>query len=179
MVEIARRKIVITGGAGLVGQNLILRLTAKGFGNIVAIDKHPTNVKILEKYHPGVRVIHCDLSEDSQTGAWESELAGCPALVIAHAQIGGVEPKEYVRNNVEATKRLLEAAVRHKVPYLVNISSSVVKSMAVDDYTETKKAQEALIVDCGIKAGRTERIKPRSVCSAEHTSRMVCPNWWA
>jgi nucleoside-diphosphate-sugar epimerase len=151
MTEARKGKIVITGAAGLVGQNLILRLTAKGFINIVAIDKHPTNVKILEKYHPGIRVIHCDLSEDSQTEAWESELAGCQALVIAHAQIGGVEPREYVKNNVEATKRLLEAAVRHKVPYLVNISSSVVKSMAVDDYTETKKVQEALVVDCGIK----------------------------
>lgn len=71
--------------------------------------------------------------------------------MIGHAQIGGIEPKAYVRNNVEATERLLEAAVRHKVPYLVNISSSVVNSMAVDDYTETKKAQEALVAATGIK----------------------------
>jgi len=78
-------------------------------------------------------------------------LAGCDALVIAHAQIGGVDPAEFVRNNVTATKRLLEVALRHKVPYIVSISSSVVNSKAVDDYTETKKSQEALVAACGIK----------------------------
>ncbi len=151
MVENERGKIVITGAAGLVGQNLIPRLTAKGFTDIAAIDKHPTNVKILEKYHPTVRVFHSDLAESSQASQWQGELAGCQALVIGHAQIGGIEPKEYTRNNVDATERLLDAALRHKVPYIVSISSSVVASMVVDDYTETKKAQEALVAACGIK----------------------------
>jgi nucleoside-diphosphate-sugar epimerase len=151
MTEIRRGKIVITGAAGLVGQNLIPRLRAKGFTEIVAIDKHPTNVTILKKHYPGVRVIHCDLADDDQADAWKTELAGSQGLVIAHAQIGGLEPKEYVRNNVEATERLLEQAVRHHVPYIVNISSSVVNSMAIDNYTETKKAQETLVAACGIK----------------------------
>jgi nucleoside-diphosphate-sugar epimerase len=151
MAEIKNKKIVLTGAAGLVGQNLVPRLTARGFPEIVAIDKHPTNVKILEKYHPTIRVLNRDLAENNKVNGWEAELAGCQALVIAHAQIGGVEPEEYVRNNVVATERLLEAAVRHKVPYIVSISSSVVNSMAIDDYTETKKAQEALVAACGIK----------------------------
>jgi nucleoside-diphosphate-sugar epimerase len=151
MTEIRRGKIVVTGAAGLVGQNLIPRLTARGFTEIVAIDKHPTNVTILKKYHPSVRVIQCDLADGDQLNAWKAELADSQGLVIAHAQIGGLEPKEYVRNNVEATERLLEQAVRHRVPYIVSISSSVVNSMAVDNYTETKKAQEALVAACGIK----------------------------
>jgi nucleoside-diphosphate-sugar epimerase len=150
MAENKGRKVVITGAAGLVGQNLIPRLKAKGFTDIVAIDKHPTNVKILEKFHPSLRVLHRDLA-DVSTGDWASELAGCQALVIGHAQIGGIVPEEYVRNNVVATERLLEAAARHQVPYIVSISSSVVNSMAVDNYTETKKAQEALVAASGIK----------------------------
>ena len=126
---------------------------ARNFTEIVAIDKHPTNVRILEKYHPTIRVLNQDLAERSSNGAngWESEVAGCQALVIGHAQIGGIDPAEYVRNNVEATERLLGAAVRHKVPYIVNISSSVVNSAAIDNYTETKKAQEALVAGSGIK----------------------------
>jgi nucleoside-diphosphate-sugar epimerase len=151
MTETRKGKIVITGAAGLVGQNLIPRLTAKGFTEIVAIDKHPTNVKILKKYHPAVRVLHKDLAEESTTThGWGEELIACEALVIAHAQIGGVDPEEFVRNNVLATERLLEAAIRYKVPYIVSISSSVVNSMAVDNYTETKKVQEALVAACGI-----------------------------
>src|SRR5947209_3559807 len=144
------RKIVITGAAGLVGQNLIPRLEHKDFGNIVAIDKHPSNVDILQKYHPGIRVLRHDLAVQNHEDSWSAELAGCEALVIAHAQIGGNNSDEFVRNNVTATERLLEAAIRHRVPYLVNISSSVVNSLAVDNYTETKKAQEKLVLASGI-----------------------------
>jgi nucleoside-diphosphate-sugar epimerase len=151
MTETRKGKIVITGAAGLVGQNLIPRLRAKGFTEIVAMDKHPTNVKILKKYHPTVRVLHKDLAEEStSTHGWGEELIACEALVIAHAQIGGVDSEEFIRNNVLATERLLEAAIRYKVPYIISISSSVVNSMAVDNYTETKKVQEALVAACGI-----------------------------
>lgn|SRR5271170_3193194 len=147
-----KKKIVITGAAGLVGQNLIPRLLSSELTNIVAIDKHPANTAILRKSHPALRVLESDLaSDESGTGEWQTELAGCDVLVIGHAQIGGIVPEDFVRNNIRATERLLEAALRHKVPYLVSISSSVVNSMAVDHYTETKKAQEALVAASGIK----------------------------
>ncbi len=145
-----QKKVVITGAAGLVGQNLIPRLTSKGFTSLVAIDKHPINTAILQKSYPSVRLLNEDLAME-HGGKWEQELAGSDALVIGHAQIGGSSTADFVRNNVNATERLLEAALRHKVPYIVGISSSVVNSMAVDDYTETKKAQEALIVASGIR----------------------------
>jgi len=142
------RKIVITGAAGLVGQNLIPRLQSKNLGELVAIDKHPTNTAILRQLHPNLRVIEADLAEP---GPWQNELEGCTHLVMSHAQIGGLFHDEYVRNNVTASERLLEAALRYNVPYAVSISSSVVNSMAIDDYTETKKAQEALNAASGIK----------------------------
>lgn len=145
------KKIVITGAAGLVGQNLIPRLISSKLTNIVAIDKHPVNTAILRKSHPALRVLECDLASDEKTAEWQTELAGCDVLVIGHAQIGGIVPEDFVRNNIRATERLLEAALKYKVPYLVSISSSVVNSMAVDHYTETKKAQEALVAASGIK----------------------------
>jgi len=144
----ANRKIVITGAAGLVGQNLVPRLKRQNLGELVAIDKHPKNTAILRQLHPELRVIEADLAEP---GLWQQELEGCTHLMIGHAQIGGLFPEEYVRNNITATERLLEAALKYKVPYAVSISSSVVNSMAVDDYTETKKAQEALEVASGMK----------------------------
>jgi nucleoside-diphosphate-sugar epimerase len=144
------KRIVVTGAAGLVGQNLIPRLKRQGFSEIVAIDKHPDNLAILREQHPDIRVIDADLADPS-TDTWSSELAGCDALVIGHAQIGGLTMDVFVRNNQQATERLLEAALKHKVPYAVSISSSVVNSVAVDFYTETKKAQEALIAQSGIK----------------------------
>jgi nucleoside-diphosphate-sugar epimerase len=145
------KKIVISGAAGLVGQNLILRLPSRNLVNIVAIDKHSSNTEILRKNCPEVRVLQNDLAEVDRSNEWRGELSGCDALVIAHAQIGGLASEDFVRNNITATERLLDAALFHKVPYIVGISSSVVNSMAIDDYTETKKAQEALVVSAGIK----------------------------
>ena len=51
-MEPDRRPIVITGAAGLVGQNLIPRLKARVIPALVAIDKHPANAAILRSCIP-------------------------------------------------------------------------------------------------------------------------------
>ena len=142
------QRVVVTGAAGLLGQNLIPRLKASGIDQIVAIDKHAANVKILKQLHPDIQIIEADLAEP---GDWQKAFQGCTDLIIAHAQIGGLYSSEYIRNNVSATERVLEAASHADVPYVVSISSSVVNSQAKDDYTETKKAQEALVARSGLK----------------------------
>ena len=140
-------KLVLTGAAGLVGQNLVVELKAQGYDNIVAIDKHAYNLQILKQLHPDVTAIEQDLAED---GSWTEAMAGAACVVQLHAQITGKTSDLFVRNNIDASRRVLEAARHHAVPYLVHISSSVVNSVADDDYTNTKKAQEKLVVSSGI-----------------------------
>lgn len=140
-------KIVLTGAAGLVGQNLVVELESQGYSNLVAIDKHDYNLAILRKLHPGVRCVASDLAEP---GAWQDEFAGAACVVQLHAQITGKHPDLFVRNNIDATRRVLDAMRAHAVPYLVHVSSSVVVSLADDDYTRTKKAQEKLVAESGI-----------------------------
>lgn len=146
-MTVAHQKVVITGGAGLLGQNLIHRLKTRGFIRLVSIDKSAANSRILREQHPDVDVIVADLAEP---GAWEDALADTGTLVHAHAQIGGLDPAEFVRNNIHASERVIAAALKHGVGHVINISSSVVNSMAVDDYTETKKAQEKLVLASGL-----------------------------
>lgn len=141
-------KLVLTGAAGLVGQNLVVELKAQGYTNLVAIDKHAHNLAILRELHPDVTAVHADLAEP---GAWTDTFADAACVVQLHAQITGKFAEEFVRNNEQATKLVLEACHRHNVPYLVHISSSVVNSVANDDYTNTKKAQEQLVVRSGLK----------------------------
>ena len=141
-------KIVLTGAAGLVGQNLLVELQAQGYTCLVAIDKHEYNLAILKRLHPGVETILADLAE---SGAWQDAFAGAACVVQLHAQITGKFPELFVRNNLDATRRVLEAARKQAVPYLVHISSSVVNSAANDDYTNTKKAQDQLVIDSGIR----------------------------
>lgn len=141
-------KIVITGAAGLVGQNLIVELKRQGYTRLVAIDKHAHNLQILAGLHPDVRTVLADLAEP---GDWQDEFedAGCVAQL--HAQITGKHTDIFTRNNIDATRLVLDAVKRHRVPWLVHISSSVVNSVANDDYTNTKKAQERLVVESGIR----------------------------
>lgn len=141
-------KIVLTGAAGLVGQNLIVELKEQGYTRLVAIDKHGHNLDILRRLHPDVEAIEADLA---CPGDWTSSFAGAHVVVQLHAQITGKTREPFDRNNVDATARVLEACHAHQVPYLVHISSSVVNSVASDDYTRTKKLQEAMVVASGLR----------------------------
>ncbi|MDH0793428.1 NAD-dependent epimerase/dehydratase family protein, partial [Stenotrophomonas maltophilia] len=55
----------------------------------------------------------------------------------------------FVRNNLTATGHVLAACKAAGVPYMVHISSSVVNSVAKDDYTNTKREQEEMVVASG------------------------------
>lgn len=140
-------RIVLTGAAGLVGQNLLVELREQGYVNLVAIDKHAYNLGILRGLHPDVEVIEADLAEP---GEWAGAFAGAAVVVQLHAQITGKHRALFDRNNLTATGHVLDACRAHAVPFLVHISSSVVNSVATDDYTETKKLQEAMVAASGL-----------------------------
>lgn len=140
-------KIVLTGAAGLVGQNLLVELKAQGYTRLVAIDKHAHNLGVLRRLHPDVETVEADLAE---AGDWEAAFDDADCVVQLHAQITGKFPEPFVRNNVDATRRVLDVCRARAVPYLVHISSSVVNSVADDDYTRTKKQQEDLVRASGL-----------------------------
>jgi len=140
-------KIILPGGAGLVGQNLVARLVARGHTDLVVLDKHRSNLAILQKLQPGIVAEYADLAEP---GPWERHFEGADVVVMLQAQIGGLDYADFVRNNVTATQLMLRAIGNHRVPYVVHISSSVVESAADDFYTRSKIAQERIVVDSGI-----------------------------
>ncbi len=141
------KKIVLPGGAGLVGQNLVARLKAKGYNDIVVLDKHRANIAVLQTVQPDITVEYADLAEP---GPWERHFAGADVVVMLQAQIGGLDYQEFVRNNIDATALILAAVKTHKVAQLVPISSSVVVSVADDFYTRSKIIQEKMVLDSGI-----------------------------
>ena len=57
-------RVVVTGAAGLVGQNVIARLKGEPGVTIVGIDKHPANTALLRRIHPEITVIEADLAAD-------------------------------------------------------------------------------------------------------------------
>jgi nucleoside-diphosphate-sugar epimerase len=141
------RKIVLTGGAGLVGQNLIVHLKRAGYTNLVVLDKHRVNLDILRRLHPDICAECVDLAD---AGNWNAHFVGADAVVMLQAQIGHPDLAPFIRNNITATERILEAIHRHGTPFTVHISSSVVESVADDHYTNTKRDQEKLVLASGI-----------------------------
>lgn len=141
------QKIVLPGGAGLVGQNLVVRLKQRGYTNLVVLDKHAANLDVLRRQHPDIVAEAADLAE---AGDWERHFEGAAAVVMLQAQIGAKSAEPFVRNNISATDRVLAAIAKHGVPYLVHISSSVVDSVADDDYTRTKREQEQRVLAAGV-----------------------------
>jgi len=140
-------KIILPGGAGLVGQNLVAHLKRNGFRNLVVLDKHRSNLEILRHLHPDVVAEYADLARE---GPWKRHFQGATAVVMLQAQIGGVTLEPFIRNNIDSTSQILDVIARYKVPYTVHVSSSVVASIADDHYSHTKKEQEKLVLGSGI-----------------------------
>ncbi|ADY65993.1 NAD-dependent epimerase/dehydratase family protein [Agrobacterium tumefaciens] len=136
------KKVLITGAAGLVGQNIIARLKGVDGLEIIGIDKHPSNTALLRRLNPEIEVIEADLAVP---GEWQNAFRGVDAVLLNQAQIGGLDEHEFIENNVTATENIVVAMRMHKTPYFVHISSSVVNSKADDFYTRSKTAQEQFI----------------------------------
>ena len=137
-----KSRIIVTGAAGLLGQNLITELVLQGFEDILAIDKDQVNLDILHKLHPQVKCLQADLSEK---GSWEDEFKDKDILFLLQAQITGSTYEPFKKNTVTSTKNVIEAVKKYPVEFTVFVGSSVVNSVADDNYTRSKKAQEALI----------------------------------
>jgi nucleoside-diphosphate-sugar epimerase len=142
-----KQKIMLAGGAGLVGQNLVVRLKVKGYTNIVVLDKHRANLAILKQVHPDITAEYADLAE---SGGWQRHFEDAEVVVMLQAQIGGNDYQEFVHNNIDSTQLILDMIKTYNIPYLVHISSSVVESVADDFYTKTKIDQERMVLESGI-----------------------------
>lgn len=141
-------KILIAGGAGFVGRNLIRIMLNEGFNSkdITVVDINDKNLKFLEKYP--INIIKTDLIEHDN---WESQIEDIDFVINLAAQISSSDPDPFYRNNVLATQRVLEAAKNSSVKGIVHFSSAAVLSVRKDDYAETKLEGEKLVIKSGLK----------------------------
>jgi nucleoside-diphosphate-sugar epimerase len=140
-------RIILPGGAGLVGHNLVVQLKRRGYRNLVVLDRHRSNLEILHRRHPDIVCEYADLAD---RGDWERHFVGGDGVVMLQAQIGGNDYVQFKRNNIDSTRHVIDATKTNRVPYLVQISSSVVESVANDWYKNTKKEQERMVAEGGI-----------------------------
>lgn len=133
-------KVVVTGAAGLVGQNLVPMLLAEGY-RVTAIDRNP-NINLLKRLNPKANCIQADVS---YPGKWENEFRDADCVIELHAQIAAQTAAPFERSNIEGVNNVLELCKKYKIKNLIHISSSVVISVAKDEYTRTKRIGEELV----------------------------------
>jgi len=140
-------EVVITGGAGFVGRNLIRVLYLNNFkmSNITVLDINIKNIEYLKKY--GVKTIIADLSVK---GDWIDEFYNKDIVINLAAQLSSPKHELFYKNNVINTKNIIEAMLSANIQKIIHFSSASVVSIWQDNYARTKAEGETLIKESGL-----------------------------
>jgi len=139
-------RIIIPGGAGFVGRNLVkFLIQALPAENITVIDKNTDHLQMVKKY--GIHVEDADLSEK---GRWDNLFAGQDVIIHLAAQISSRYEEDFQKNNVRTTENIIEAAKIEGVSRIIFFSSAAVLSVRKDPYADTKLRAEELVKQSGL-----------------------------
>ena len=132
-------KVLVTGGAGFVGTNLIKRLLSDGH-KVVSIDNYYTGKK--ENHQKGCKYLNHDLR--NLTEFMDVDVVFHLAA-IARIQPSFKLPKEYFTTNANVTLNLVDWCVNNNVPIIYAGSSSKHSGRFKNPYTFSKDVGEDII----------------------------------
>ena len=141
-------KIVIPGGAGFVGRNLVRNMIEQGYdpNTIIVIDKDEEKLRNFNKLN-----IKTHLADLSDNGDWMEEFKGADYVVNLAAQISSLDYEPFHRNNILATEKILKASHKFGVKRIVHFSSIAVLSVRKDHYAKTKLEGEQMVEKSGLE----------------------------
>jgi nucleoside-diphosphate-sugar epimerase len=117
--SLAGSKILITGGAGFLGINLVRYLLGHGYAAVTSLDIVPFDYPERER----IEAITGDIRD---RGTVERAVAGARWLIHAAAALPLYRRKDILSTEVDGTRRLLEAAETAQVERFIYISSTAV-----------------------------------------------------
>jgi len=112
-------KILITGGSGFLGINLVRYLIAKGISEITVLD-------IADFDYPEKSSVTFFKGDIRSPETVAEAMAGCTHVVHTAAALPLHKPREIISTDVEGTRTLLQQAFLQKVERFVHISSTAV-----------------------------------------------------
>lgn len=115
------KKVLVTGGSGFLGINLIRLLRAKGVEEIRVLDIAPFDYP--EAGEPWLKFTLGDVRD---MAAVEATLAGCDGVVNCAAALPLYPPEEIRTTEVDGIRNVLAAAKKLGVERIVQISSTAV-----------------------------------------------------
>jgi nucleoside-diphosphate-sugar epimerase len=167
------RRVLITGGAGFLGINLVRYLLARG----VAV----TSLDLAEFTYPDVRdqvtVVRGDIRREQDV---ECALKGCDAVVHTAAALPLYSPDDIYTTDVIGTRLVLESARRAGVRRAIHISSTAVYGIpdhhplleddrldGVGPYGQAKIQAEMIALEARAKGLVVPILRPKSFIGPE------------
>ena len=132
------KKILITGGVGFIGTNLIKRLLSEGH-EVISIDNYSTGKK--ENEQKGCVYHDLDIN-DKELNFGVDVIFHIAAL--ARIQPSLIRPQETIEANVNGTLNILELARKNNTPVIFAGSSSFHHGLYGSSYAWSKHAGEQL-----------------------------------
>ena len=135
-------RILVTGGAGFVGTNLIKNLLKKGH-EIISVDDYSTGKK--ENHIEGVTYIQRDILDiDPNDFIYKPDLVYHLAAK-ARIQPSFEQPEEYFRVNYEGTLNIIKLCLKENISLIYAGSSSHHSGKFSNPYTFSKDMGEEII----------------------------------
>ena len=134
-------KILVTGGAGFIGTNLIKKLLNEGH-DVVSIDNY--NTGLISNHQDGAEYINFDIRNIDSYSYWKPDMIYHLAA-IARIQPSFEKPYDYFTTNANATFKLAKYCSDNNIPLIYAGSSSHHSGKFKNPYTFSKDIGEEII----------------------------------
>ena len=134
-------KILVTGGAGFIGTNLIKKLLSEGH-DVVLIDNY--NTGLISNHQDGAEYINFDIRNIYSYSYWKPDMIYHLAA-IARIQPSFEKPYDYFTTNANATFKLAKYCSDNNIPLIYAGSSSHHSGKFKNPYTFSKDIGEEII----------------------------------
>jgi len=135
-------KILVTGGAGFVGTNLIKRLLKEGH-KVISIDNYNTGLE--SNHQEGCTYLNYDIRNIKDYSPWGDFDVAFHMAAIARIQPSFDNPKDYFTVNANGTMNIVEWCSKNNVPLIYAGSSSKHSGKFKNPYTFSKDIGEDII----------------------------------
>jgi|TARA_R110002153_G_scaffold171671_1_gene324548 UDP-glucose 4-epimerase len=137
-------KIIVTGGAGFVGTNLIKRLHSGGH-SVISFDNYSTGLK--SNHIEGVTYIDTDIRciPKKSKHFWADIDMVYHLAAIARIPPSFKRPEDYIQTNFNGTYEVVKFCVEHNIPLVYAGSSSKHNGRFKNPYTFSKDLGEDII----------------------------------
>ena len=140
-------QVLVTGGAGFVGTNLIKQLLKEGH-EVISIDNYSTGKE--ENHVNGVKYINGDIYNLMDHIATLSISYYQPDIVfhmaaIARIQPSFINPRDYIKTNFNGTYNIVQFCTNREIPLIYAGSSSHHSGKFKNPYTFSKDLGEEII----------------------------------